>query len=89
VAEYTALQVKQAVVGQGKAAKEQVQHMVVRLLNLAGAPTADAADALACAIAHAHGGQGLGALATPAIAFAAAGLIGTCFKLQYLQQNCF
>ena len=64
VAEYTALQVKQAVVGQGKATKDQVQHMVIRLLNLAGAPTADAADALACAIAHAHGGQGLGALST-------------------------
>jgi crossover junction endodeoxyribonuclease RuvC len=64
VAEYTALQVKQAVVGHGKAAKEQVQQMVIRLLNLSGAPGADAADALACAIAHAHGGQGLGALAT-------------------------
>jgi len=64
VAEYTALQVKQAVVGQGKATKDQVQQMVIRLLNLAGAPTADAADALACAIAHAHGGQGLGALST-------------------------
>ena len=64
VNEYTALQVKQAVVGHGKAAKEQVQHMVVRLLDLAGAPSADAADALACAICHAHGGQGLGALAT-------------------------
>ena len=64
VAEYTALQVKQAVVGQGKAAKEQVQHMVIRLLELPGAPNADAADALACAICHAHGGQGLGALAT-------------------------
>ena len=62
VAEYTALQVKQAVVGQGKAAKEQVQHMVVKLLSLPGAPTADAADALACAICHAHGGLGLGAL---------------------------
>ncbi|WP_026686816.1 crossover junction endodeoxyribonuclease RuvC [Azovibrio restrictus] len=58
VAEYTALQVKQAVVGHGKAAKEQVQHMVVRLLNLGGTPTADAADALACAICHAHGGLG-------------------------------
>ncbi len=58
VAEYTALQVKQAVVGHGKAAKEQVQHMVVRLLNLAGTPAADAADALACAICHAHGGLG-------------------------------
>ncbi len=62
VAEYTALQVKQAVVGHGKAAKEQVQHMVVKLLSLPGAPTADAADALACAICHAHGGLGLGAL---------------------------
>jgi crossover junction endodeoxyribonuclease RuvC len=64
VAEYTALQVKQAVVGKGKAAKEQVQHMVVRLLSLPGAPSADAADALACAICHAHGGQGLGSLST-------------------------
>lgn len=64
VAEYTALQVKQAVVGHGKAAKEQVQQMVMRLLKLSGAPGADAADALACAIAHAHGGQGMGALAT-------------------------
>jgi crossover junction endodeoxyribonuclease RuvC len=64
VAEYTALQVKQAVVGHGKAAKEQVQAMVTRLLNLPGTPSSDAADALACAIAHAHGGQGMGALAT-------------------------
>lgn len=64
VAEYTALQIKQAVVGHGKAAKEQVQEMVKRLLNLPVAPTADAADALACAITHAHGGMGLGAQAT-------------------------
>lgn len=64
VAEYTALQVKQAVVGHGKAAKEQVQAMVRRLLSLPGDPSPDAADALACAISHAHGGQGLGALAT-------------------------
>jgi crossover junction endodeoxyribonuclease RuvC len=64
VAEYTALQVKQAVVGNGHAKKEQVQEMVKRLLNLKGAPGADAADALACAICHAHGGQGLGSLAT-------------------------
>jgi crossover junction endodeoxyribonuclease RuvC len=64
VAEYTALQVKQAVVGHGKAAKEQVQQMVMRLLALPGAPSADAADALACAICHAHGGHGLGAIAT-------------------------
>ena len=64
VAEYTALQIKQAVTGQGKAAKEQVQDMVKRLLRLAGDPSPDAADALACAICHAHGGQGLGKLAT-------------------------
>lgn len=64
VAEYTALQVKQAVVGNGHANKEQVQEMVKRLLNLSGTPSPDAADALACAICHAHGGQGLGALAT-------------------------
>lgn len=64
VAEYTALQVKQAVVGNGHADKEQVQEMVRRLLHLEGTPQADAADALACAICHAHGGQGLGALAT-------------------------
>ncbi|SFW31459.1 Holliday junction endonuclease RuvC [Nitrosovibrio sp. Nv17] len=64
VAEYTALQVKQAVVGQGHADKEQVQEMVKRLLNLAGSPGADAADALACAICHAHGGLGLGKIST-------------------------
>ncbi|MBU1236970.1 MAG: crossover junction endodeoxyribonuclease RuvC [Gammaproteobacteria bacterium] len=64
VSEYTALQIKQAVVGHGKAAKEQVQQMVMRLLQLPGTPSADAADALACAICHAHGGQGLGAIAT-------------------------
>ncbi|HRL01131.1 MAG TPA: crossover junction endodeoxyribonuclease RuvC, partial [Vitreoscilla sp.] len=53
VHEYTALQVKQAVVGQGKAAKEQVQHMVVQMLRLNGTPSSDAADALAVAITHA------------------------------------
>ena len=55
VAEYTALQVKQSVVGNGHAAKEQVQHMVKQLLALPGNPAPDAADALACAICHAHG----------------------------------
>ena len=64
VAEYTALQVKQSVVGNGHAQKEQVQEMVKRLLNLPAAPNSDSADALACAICHAHGGQGLGKLAT-------------------------
>jgi crossover junction endodeoxyribonuclease RuvC len=62
VNEYTALQVKQAVVGHGKAAKEQVQDMVRRLLKLHGAPSPDAADALACAITHAHTAQGLARL---------------------------
>ncbi|HEX4984738.1 MAG TPA: crossover junction endodeoxyribonuclease RuvC [Burkholderiales bacterium] len=64
VSEYTALQVKQAVVGNGHARKEQVQEMVRRLLKLPGEPSADAADALACAICHAHGGMGMGALST-------------------------
>ena len=58
VAEYTALQVKQAVVGNGHAAKEQVSHMVQRLLSLAGEPQADAADALACALTHANHATG-------------------------------
>ena len=76
MAEYTALQVKQAVVGHGKAAKEQGQAMVVRLLALPGTPTADAADALACAICHAHGGQGLGTLATSGFRVRGGRLIG-------------
>ncbi len=63
VFEYTALQVKQAVVGHGKANKAQVQEMVRRLLRLVRAPQADAADALATAITHAHARQGLGAVA--------------------------
>jgi crossover junction endodeoxyribonuclease RuvC len=54
VAEYAAKVVKKAVVGTGAADKHQVAFMVARLLPLAGAPTADAADALAVAIAHAH-----------------------------------
>jgi crossover junction endodeoxyribonuclease RuvC len=64
VSEYTALQVKQAVVGQGHAKKEQVQEMVKRLLKLSGYPSPDAADALACAICHAHGGMGMGQMST-------------------------
>jgi crossover junction endodeoxyribonuclease RuvC len=54
VSEYTALQVKQALVGKGHAQKEQVKHMVKVLLELSGNPQADAADALACAVCHAH-----------------------------------
>jgi crossover junction endodeoxyribonuclease RuvC len=64
VHEYTAGQVKQAVVGQGRALKPQVQAMVQRLLQLSGIPSPDAADALACAICHAHGSVGVGALQT-------------------------
>lgn len=64
VYEYTALQVKQAVVGNGHAHKEQVQEMVMRLLGLGERPRPDAADALACAICHAHTGTGLLALNT-------------------------
>lgn len=64
VSEYTALQVKQAVVGNGHAGKEQVQEMVRRLLQLAALPSTDSADALACAVCHAHGGMGLGSLPT-------------------------
>ena len=59
VAEYTALQMKQAVVGYGKAQKGQVQEMVRRLLHLSGLPGTDAADALGMAITHAHAGRGV------------------------------
>jgi crossover junction endodeoxyribonuclease RuvC len=56
VAEYTALQMKQAVVGHGRAQKSQVQEMVKRLLQLPGLPGPDAADALGIAITQAHAG---------------------------------
>ena len=52
--EYTANQVKQATVGRGHAAKQQVQHMVKVLLCLDKPPVADAADALAIALCHGH-----------------------------------
>ena len=54
VHEYAAKEIKLAVVGSGGAAKEQVQHMVGVMLNLQGKLQADAADALAVAITHAH-----------------------------------
>ena len=54
LAEYSALEIKRAVVGTGRAAKEQVQHMVKILLGLERNPPADAADALGCAICHIH-----------------------------------
>ncbi|MDF2530408.1 MAG: ruvC [Gammaproteobacteria bacterium] len=59
VAEYSARQVKQAVVGYGAADKAQVQQMVKTLLNLSKPPQADAADALAIALCHYHTRQSL------------------------------
>ena len=59
VFEYTANQVKQATVGKGHAAKEQVQHMIKVLLCLDKVPKTDAADALAVAICHANSREGL------------------------------
>ena len=55
VSEYSPLTIKSSVVGYGRAEKQQVQHMVMRLLELAEPPeTLDASDALAIAICHLH-----------------------------------
>jgi crossover junction endodeoxyribonuclease RuvC len=54
VYEYAPREIKQAIVGNGAATKEQVQHMVVALLQLQGTPSPDAADALAAALCHGH-----------------------------------
>jgi crossover junction endodeoxyribonuclease RuvC len=67
VFEYTARQIKQSVVGFGAAEKVQVQQMVTRLLNIPVIPQADAADALAAAICHAHTSQTLLKLSTVAL----------------------
>jgi crossover junction endodeoxyribonuclease RuvC len=64
VAEYTALQMKKAVAGYGKAGKAEVQQMVMRLLRLPSLPGKDAADALGLAITHAHVGRSAAILAT-------------------------
>jgi crossover junction endodeoxyribonuclease RuvC len=63
VAEYTALQLKKAIVGHGHAKKHQVQEMVMRLLKLPRLPGKDAADALGLAITHAHAGASLAVMA--------------------------
>ncbi|HSC00497.1 MAG TPA: crossover junction endodeoxyribonuclease RuvC, partial [Burkholderiaceae bacterium] len=63
VAEYTALQMKKAVVGHGLATKAQIQSMVARLLALPREPGKDAADALGLAITHAHAAGAFAALA--------------------------
>jgi crossover junction endodeoxyribonuclease RuvC len=57
LAEYSARQIKQAVVGYGAAKKEQVQLMIRNLLRMTETPASDAADALAVAICHAHTSQ--------------------------------
>lgn len=62
VAEYTALQMKKAVVGHGLARKEQIQAMVARLLALPGEPGKDAADALGLAVCHAHAARSFAAI---------------------------
>jgi crossover junction endodeoxyribonuclease RuvC len=62
VSEYTALQMKKAVVGHGQARKEQVQAMVQRLLQLPGLPGRDAADALGLAVTHAHAARSFAAI---------------------------
>ncbi len=56
VFEYSAREIKQAVVGKGSADKSQVQHMVKLLLNLQGKIQEDTADGLAIALSHAHVG---------------------------------
>ncbi len=55
VVEYLPTEIKQAVTGNGRASKEQIQHMVKRLLRLKEGVAFDASDALAVAICHAHG----------------------------------
>jgi crossover junction endodeoxyribonuclease RuvC len=62
VAEYTALQMKKAIVGHGQARKEQVQEMIMRLLKLPGLPGKDAADALGLAVCHAHAAKSFAAI---------------------------
>ena len=74
VAEYTASQVKQAVVGTGGADKQQVQMMVMHLLKLTQKPQIDASDALAIALCHAHTQQSL----VPMAWWAHADVAGAC-----------
>ena len=54
VASYSPAQVKSAIVGHGKAEKQQINYMVVRLLQLEKKPPSDAADAMAVALTHIH-----------------------------------
>lgn len=74
VAEYTALQMKKAVAGHGRAAKAQIQAMVQRLLQLPGLPGPDAADALGLAITHAHAGHTIERLQATGLSRRASGM---------------
>ncbi len=62
IAEYSPLEVKKALVGYGRAQKQQVQEMVRILLSLGELPESNTADALAVAICHLHCCQGVGKL---------------------------
>lgn len=64
VAEYSARQIKQSVVGTGAADKSQVQHMVKSILRLPATPQADAADALAVALCHGHSAEFIDKIST-------------------------
>jgi crossover junction endodeoxyribonuclease RuvC len=66
VFEFSPAEVKQAIVGQGRAEKAQVQHMIKVLLKLAESAESDAADALAVAICHGHTREALQRMAAPA-----------------------
>ena len=69
ISEYAAREVKQSVVGTGAGDKTQVQHMVGVLLNLSGKLQADAADALAIALTHAHVRASVERLGVPRLAW--------------------
>jgi crossover junction endodeoxyribonuclease RuvC len=57
VTSYTPAEIKSAIVGNGRAEKQQIGYMVVKLLKLASPPPADAADAMAAALTHVHLGR--------------------------------
>ena len=69
VTEYAAKEIKQAVVGGGAADKKQIQHMVGVLLNISQKLQADAADALAVALTHAHTSASIARIGIPRTAW--------------------
>jgi crossover junction endodeoxyribonuclease RuvC len=74
VQEFTALQIKQSIVGYGRATKEQMQMMVKQLLKLPGEPSKDAADALGCAMCAAQAQSAITGATSLAPALAKKGL---------------